>query len=63
MERDVSGERVIINPPWALAEHIGRHFESCRRAAPTSTRDVFVLPKLAKFNDLTRHLKLYQEFP
>jgi hypothetical protein len=24
---------------------------------------VFVLPRLDKFNELTRHLKLYQEFP
>jgi hypothetical protein len=24
---------------------------------------VFVLPKWAKFNELTRHWKLYQEFP
>jgi hypothetical protein len=29
----------------------------------TSTNVVFVLPKWAKFNELTRHWKLYQEFP
>jgi hypothetical protein len=62
MERDSSGERVFVNPTWELAEHIGRHFESCRRTAPTSTMVVFVLPKWAKFNGLTRHWKLYQEF-
>jgi hypothetical protein len=62
MERDFPRERVFINPPWELAEQIGRHFESCRRTAPTSTMDVFVLPKWVKFNEFTRHWKLYQEF-
>jgi hypothetical protein len=47
MERDLSGERVFINPPWELAEHVGRHFESCRRTTPTSTMVVFALPKAA----------------
>jgi hypothetical protein len=60
MERDVSGERVFVNPQWELAEHIGRHFESCRRTTPMV---VFVRPKWAKFNELTRQWKLYQEFP
>jgi hypothetical protein len=59
----MSGHRVFINLPWELAEKIGHHFESCRRIAATSTMAVFVLPKCAKFNDLTRHWKLYQEFP
>jgi hypothetical protein len=45
LERDLSGERVFINPPWELAEQSGQHFESCRRTAPTSTMVVFVLPK------------------
>jgi hypothetical protein len=63
LERDLSGERVFINPPWELAEQIGLHFESCRRTTPTYTMAVFVLPKWAKFNELTRHSKLYQEFP
>jgi hypothetical protein len=63
MERDLSGERVFINPPWELAEQIGHHFESCRRAAPTSTMVVLVLPKRTKFAELTQRLKLYQEFP
>jgi hypothetical protein len=31
MEQDLSGEHVFINPPLELAEHIARHFESCRR--------------------------------
>jgi hypothetical protein len=44
-ERDLSREPVFINPPWELAEHIGRHFESCRRTTPTSTMAVFFLPK------------------
>jgi hypothetical protein len=61
-ERDLSGERVFINPPRELHEHIGQHFESCRRRAPTSTMAVFVMPKWAKFNQLTKHWKLYQEF-
>jgi hypothetical protein len=30
LERDLSKERVFINPPWELAEQIGQHFESCR---------------------------------
>jgi hypothetical protein len=51
---------VLINPPWELVEHIARHFESCRQIAPTSTMIVFVLPKWAKFNELTRLWKLYQ---
>jgi hypothetical protein len=46
-----------------MAEHIGQHFESCRRTAPTSTMVVSVLPKWAKFNQLNKHWKLYQEFP
>jgi hypothetical protein len=42
MERDLSEELVFINPPWELAEHIGRHFESGRRTTPISTMPVFV---------------------
>jgi hypothetical protein len=52
LESDLSGER-------ELAEHMGRHFESCRRIGPTSTMVVLVLPKWAKFNELTRHWKFY----
>jgi hypothetical protein len=59
----LSGERVFINPPWELAERIAQHFEDCRRTSPTSTMAVFVLPKWAKFAPLTKHWKLYQEFP
>jgi hypothetical protein len=62
-ESDLSGDRVFINPPRELAEQIGKHFESCRRTAPTSTMAVFVVPKWAKFNHLTKYWKLYQEFP
>jgi hypothetical protein len=50
IERDLSGERVFINPQWEMADQIGQHFENCRRTAPTSTMAVFVLPKWAKFN-------------
>jgi hypothetical protein len=63
LEKDLSEERVFINPPKELGEPIKRHFERCRRTAPTSTMVVFVLPKWSKFNELTRHWKLYQEFP
>jgi hypothetical protein len=63
LERDLSGERVFINPPWELAEQISQHFEDCRRTSLTSTMAVFVLPKWAKFASLTKHWKLYQEFP
>jgi hypothetical protein len=28
LERDLSGERMFVNPPWKLAEEIGRDFES-----------------------------------
>jgi hypothetical protein len=63
LERDLSGERVFINnPPSELAEQIAQHFEDCRRTSPTSTMAVFVLPKWAKFAQLTKHWKLYQEF-
>jgi hypothetical protein len=54
---------VFINPPLELAERIVQHFEDCRRTSPTSTMAVFVLPKWAKFTQLTKHWKLYQEFP
>jgi hypothetical protein len=63
LERDLSRERVFINPPWELVDQIGQHFESCRRTAPTSTMAVFVLPKWAKFNQLAKYWKLHQEFP
>jgi hypothetical protein len=63
LERDLSGEWMFICPPYELAEQIGQHFESCRRTTPTSTVAVFVLPKWAKFTHLTKHGKLYQEFP
>jgi hypothetical protein len=52
---DLSGERVFINPPWELAEQLEQQFESCRRTSPTSTMVVFVLPKWAKFTQLTKH--------
>jgi hypothetical protein len=55
MKRDLSGERMFINPPLELAKQIGHHFESCRRMAPTSTMVVFVIRKWAKFNEVTRH--------
>jgi hypothetical protein len=61
-ERDLSGERVFINPLWELADRIAQHFEDCRQTCPTSTMAVFVLPKWAKFTQLTKHLKLYQKF-
>jgi hypothetical protein len=62
MDRDLSGERVLVNPPRELDEQIGRHFESCRRTTPTSAMAVFVFPKWAKFNELTRPWKLDQDF-
>jgi hypothetical protein len=37
VERDLSRERMFINPPWEMAEQIGQHFDSCRPTAPTST--------------------------
>jgi hypothetical protein len=55
IERDFSGERMLIHPPWELAAQIAQHFEDCRR---TSTMVVVVLPKWAKFAPLTKHLKL-----
>jgi hypothetical protein len=55
LERDLSRERVFINPPWELAERIAQHFEDCRRTSPTSTMAVFLLPKWAKFAQLTKH--------
>jgi hypothetical protein len=45
LERDLSQERVFINPPRELVERIAQHFEDCRRTSPTSTMAVFVLPK------------------
>jgi hypothetical protein len=63
LERDLLGERVFINAPWELAEQIAQHFEDCRRTSLTSTMAVFVLPKWAKFAQVTKHWKLYQEFP
>jgi hypothetical protein len=63
LERDLSRERVFVNPPWELAKQIAQHFEDCRRTSPTSTMADFVLPKWAKFAQLTKHWKLYQEFP
>jgi DNA-binding XRE family transcriptional regulator len=62
LERDLSGERVFVNPPWEIAKQIAQHFEDCRRTSPTPMMDVFVLPKWAKFAQLTKHWKLYQEF-
>jgi DNA-binding XRE family transcriptional regulator len=61
METDLSGEREFTSPPWELAEKIARHFESCPRTTLTSAMAVFVLRKWTKFNELTRHWKLYQE--
>jgi hypothetical protein len=61
LEKDC-GERVVYNPLWEMAEHVVRHFESCRRTIPTYTMAVFVLPKRAMFSDLTRHWKLRQKF-
>jgi hypothetical protein len=55
LERDLLGERVFINPPWELAEQIGQRFERCRQTTPASTMAVFVLPKWAKFNQLTKN--------
>ena len=55
LQRDLSGERVFINPPWELAERIAQHFEDCRRTSPISTMAVFVLPKWAKFTRVTKH--------
>jgi hypothetical protein len=55
LDRDLSGERVLINSPWGLAQQIAQHFEDCRRTSPTSTMAVFVLPKWAKFAQQTEH--------
>jgi hypothetical protein len=53
---------VFFNPHLELAEHIGRHFESCRRTSPIFIMVVFVLSKWAEFNELTLHKNMYQEF-
>jgi hypothetical protein len=45
LERNLSRERVFINPPWELAYQIGQNFASSCRTARTSTMVVFVLPK------------------
>jgi hypothetical protein len=47
---------------WDSAERMACHFESCRRITSTFTMALFVLHKWAKFNDITRHYKKYQEF-
>jgi hypothetical protein len=52
LERELSGERMFINPTRELAERIAQNFEDCRRTSPTSTMAVFVLPKFAQ---LTKH--------
>ena len=54
---------MFINPPWEFAEQIAQHFEHCRRTSLTSTMAAFVLPKWAKFTQVTENWKLYQEFP
>jgi hypothetical protein len=54
---------VFINPLWELDEQIAQHFEDCRQTSPTSTMAVFVLQKWAKFTQVTKNWKLYQEFP
>jgi hypothetical protein len=45
-----------------MAEQIPRHFERCKRTSPTSTMVVFLLPKWAKFKELSRHWNSYREF-
>jgi hypothetical protein len=35
------GEKVLLNPPWELAEHIAQHFKKCRGTTPTSSLAVF----------------------
>jgi hypothetical protein len=62
LERNFNGERVFSNPPWVLVGHVACLFECCRRTTPTSIMAMFVLPRWAKFNDKTRHCKLYHEF-
>jgi hypothetical protein len=40
MKRDLSGERVFVNPPQELVEHMARHFESCRRITPVGVGEI-----------------------
>jgi hypothetical protein len=53
---------VFTNLLWELGDEIARRFEICRRIIPTSTMAVFVLPKWAKLNELTRRWNSYHEF-
>ena len=63
LERNLSGERVYVNPPWDSAELIANHFENCRKLDRANTLGVFVLPAWSKFDTMTSKWKLYQEFP
>jgi hypothetical protein len=66
LERDLRGERVSFNPPRELGDGIHiftsfRELSATRRATPTSTLAIFVLPKWVEFSDLTRQWIMYQE--
>jgi hypothetical protein len=59
LERDMGGERVFFNPHWELAKQMASHVDNCRRTTPAMAMAALVLPKWAKFNTITRQLKLY----
>lgn len=48
LEKDVSGMRIYLNPPYNNIEAFLQHYEECKRRAPTTTSGVFVLPRWAK---------------
>jgi hypothetical protein len=47
--------RVELQPSLGVGKKMARHFENCRRTSPTSTMALLVIPKWAKFDDLTQH--------
>ena len=63
LDKDVTGQRIFLNPPWKLAAKFVKHVRQCHAKDPENTMAIVVLPKWPCFSHITKDLVLYHKFP
>ena len=63
LDRNVTGQRIFLNPPWKYAMKFVHHVRQCHAQDPTNTMAIVVLPNWPCFSNITKDLALYQEIP
>jgi len=63
LDRNVTGQRIFLNPPWKNAAKFVQHVRNCHAEDPINTMAIVVLPNWPCFSPITKDLALYQEIP